>query len=90
MCDEPHVCIEVRPGQHVSVGRRPTNDVVVPHPSIGSRHCILRHTPAGVTIEDAGSPGGTWVDGQHVREATLLAPGHTVRIGQLRFAVLGT
>jgi two-component system, NtrC family, response regulator AtoC len=45
----------------VSIGRAPTNDVMIDDPSISRKHAVLHLGPSGVRIEDLGSANGTRV-----------------------------
>jgi len=87
VCVEPPLRIDLSVGQTLHIGQRPTNDVVLAHPTIGSRQCIARRSPAGVTIEDARSPGGTFVNGASIEGPTPIHPGDNIRIGGLHFVV---
>ncbi|MGH3855240.1 MAG: FtsK/SpoIIIE domain-containing protein, partial [Pseudonocardiaceae bacterium] len=76
-------------GSSVSVGRDPSNGVVIDHPTVSSRHCAVYVDGEGqVTLADLGSHNGTWVDGVPVRESHPVAVGDTVRIGAVFLAVV--
>lgn len=77
-----------RPFPHVTVGRTPTNDIVLANPAVSKCHAIIRLDADGVhRLVDAGSTNGTWlngrclqphepqplVDGCHVRFANVYA-----------------
>jgi FHA domain len=66
----------------VTVGRSPTNRVVLPDPEVGWHHCILWAENRQPWLREVGSAGGTWVDGERVEGPALLAPTSRVRIGQ--------
>jgi len=56
----------------VTVGRAPSNDVVVPDPSVSRSHALIKRGEDGVFLmRDAGSSNGTTVNG-----ASVLARGH--------------
>jgi hypothetical protein len=67
-------------GDHVVVGRDPTQEVVVDDPHVSRTHASLRRTPDGLTVEDLGSMGGTSVNGQPVRGPTPVRPGDVVDV----------
>lgn len=46
------------------VGRAPTNDVVLRHPSVSKVHARLLPQGEGWALGDAGSTNGTWLDGR--------------------------
>ncbi len=54
-----------------SVGRSARNDIVIPNPSISSRHAYFRIRPSGVVLSDLGSGGGTFVRGRRIKDARL-------------------
>ncbi|MCP2041022.1 pSer/pThr/pTyr-binding forkhead associated (FHA) protein/S1-C subfamily serine protease/uncharacterized protein YneF (UPF0154 family) [Neisseria sp. HSC-16F19] len=67
-------------GQTVSVGRNSSNQVVIERPQVSGVHCRISMDAAGVvTLEDAGSTNGTFVDdvGSRISRTTLSA-GQTV------------
>jgi predicted component of type VI protein secretion system len=54
------------------VGRHEDCDIVVPHPSLSKRHCLLVKTDGLLVIRDLVTTNGTKVKGQRVRWAALL------------------
>ncbi|MCC7541122.1 MAG: FHA domain-containing protein, partial [Deltaproteobacteria bacterium] len=65
----------------VTIGRAPTNDLIVPHPTVSSHHARLSRLPDGtVRVEDLGSSNGTYVNGTRVRTA-IARPGDRVAVG---------
>jgi putative serine protease PepD len=62
------------------VGRGQDNDIVLDSPSISRRHAELRPTDGGWDLNDVGSTGGTWINGQRVANAPLAAT-TTARFG---------
>lgn len=53
----------------IVLGRSPSADVVLPHPTVSSRHASIEIDGAHPTLVDHDSLNGTWVNGQR------LAPG---------------
>ncbi|HZU96293.1 MAG TPA: FHA domain-containing protein [Planctomycetota bacterium] len=62
--------VEKRPGANttpaVTIGRAPTNDVVIPDPGVSRMHAALLRKGDRWTIADASSTG-TWVDGEKLQ-----------------------
>lgn len=78
-------------GHDVTVGRDPSNDVVIDHPTVSSRHCTLQVSDDGqIALTDLGSHNGTWAgDVQvHGSQTVSISPGATVRIGAVFTSVL--
>jgi len=64
-----------------TVGRHPTNDLVLSDPSVSSVHLEISRRPGGrVLVRDAGSTNGSWFGDQRLLEAEL-APGAILRVG---------
>lgn len=63
-----------------AVGRISGNDIVIASTKISKRHCIFIVTPNGVTVKDAGSSNGTFVNGTLVT-TKLLKVGDKVSVG---------
>jgi hypothetical protein len=54
------------------VGRHEDCDVVIAHPSLSKRHCVVVKTDGLLVIRDLATTNGTKVKGQRVRWAALL------------------
>ena len=68
--------------QQAVIGRDPSCDVHLDHPSVSRRHAEIRRQPDGsFVIRDLGSANGTFVDGQRVVAWMPLARGAVVQIG---------
>ena len=63
-----------------TVGRHPTNDLVVGDPRVSGVHLELRRAHRGLHVRDAGSTNGTWMGPHRVTEIEL-APGGELTIG---------
>jgi DNA-binding NtrC family response regulator len=64
-----------------TVGRHPTNDLVLQDPRVSSVHVELTRRPGGhIFVHDAGSTNGTWL-GEHRLMEGELAPGAVLRLG---------
>lgn len=83
-CSEDGVLrVPLSPGIY-TIGRRPTNHIVLPDPYVSGNHAILTVQPDGVNIEDVGSTNGTFVDDTKLipHVAAPLPFGVKVQIGQ--------
>jgi pSer/pThr/pTyr-binding forkhead associated (FHA) protein len=68
------------------LGRREYCDVVIPHPSLSKRHCVLVRTDGLLIVRDLISTNGTKVNGQRVMWAALL-PNDKLTLGRAKFRV---
>ncbi len=67
----------------VSVGRADFNDIVLAEPSVSTTHAKLQRRDGLWVISDLGSTNGTYVEGEAVEDETALAPGTTIRFGDV-------
>src|SRR5467141_73781 len=67
----------------VNIGRADYNDLVVPDPSISTSHAKLQRREGVWVLVDLDSTNGTFVDGERVKGESPLAPGVTVRFGDI-------
>src|SRR5271156_5732032 len=68
------------------LGRHEDCDVVIEHPSLSKRHCLLVKTDGLLVIRDLISTNGTKVKGQKVRWAALL-PDDRITLGNYKVRV---
>jgi len=68
------------------VGRHESCDVVIGHPSLSKRHCLLVKTDGLLVIRDLATTNGTKVKGQRVRWAALL-PEDRVSFGAYKLRI---
>ena len=61
-----------------TVGRHPTNDLVLDDPRASGVHLELRRVGDRVHVRDAGSTNGTWIGDHRVVEAEVAAGGEIV------------
>lgn len=54
------------------VGRGDDCDIMIDHPGLSQRHCVLVRTDGLVVVRDLISTNGTKVNGQRIRWAALL------------------
>lgn len=71
------------------VGRSSDCDFQIDHSTVSSRHCEFILSSEGVLIRDHDSTNGTFVEGEPVKEASLL-PGQTVHLGDVKLLVENT
>lgn len=71
--------------QTQTIGRTPSNDIVIPQPQVSSRHALLHHVNGKLFIEDAGSANGTFVRGQRITpgQRVAVSAGEKVFIGPM-------
>jgi len=70
--------------QTTTIGRHPTNDIVVPIPTVSSEHALIEERVVDARpayrVVDRGSRNGTFVNGRRVSTQTL-REGDIIRIG---------
>jgi DNA-binding CsgD family transcriptional regulator len=69
------------------LGRSSRCDLTVDHPSVSRRHAELLVLGARRRVTDLRSRNGTFVDGERVRQAEVVAQGRQVRFGGVTFLV---
>jgi pSer/pThr/pTyr-binding forkhead associated (FHA) protein len=67
----------------VNVGRADFNDIVLAEPSVSTTHAKLQRREGLWVITDLGSTNGTFVEGEPVVGEIDLAPGTTIRFGDV-------
>lgn len=65
------------------VGRLPSSDLVLFDPSVSRHHATFRVTDHECRLQDAGSRFGTFLNGEQVREEVAVAPGATIKLGEV-------
>src|SRR5439155_26189542 len=68
----------------VNIGRADYNDLIVPDPSVSTSHAKLQRRRGVWVLLDLDSTNGTFVDGERVKGEAPLAPGATVRFGDVQ------
>ncbi len=81
--DDGTMRVPLSPGMY-TIGRKPSNHIVIPDPYVSGNHAILLVEPDLVNIEDVGSTNGTFVDDTKLipHVAAPLPFGVKVQIGQ--------
>lgn len=59
------------PGREYLIGRDPSADVVSSNPNVSRRHAVLVHRGGSWIFTDAGSNGGSFLDGSRVKESRI-------------------
>jgi ABC-type multidrug transport system ATPase subunit/pSer/pThr/pTyr-binding forkhead associated (FHA) protein/ABC-type multidrug transport system permease subunit len=77
------------PGTQLTLGRDPSNDVVLDDPNVSRFHAEVARGDAGIELRDLVSRNGTRVDGELVRRA-YLETGSEIGIGPYRLIFDGT
>lgn len=68
-------------GATISIGRSRGNDLALTDMSVSSRHAEISGASGTWFIRDLGAHNGTFVNGNRIRETTVLSPGDEVRVG---------
>lgn len=78
---------DLRPYERLTIGRAPTNQIVVPDPKCSRHHCELFLSGGEWVLRDLDSKNGVLIDGQRVRSDWPLEFGQEIEIGEctLRF-----
>jgi predicted component of type VI protein secretion system len=63
------------------IGADAVAEVVIVDPTVAAVHATLRLQGGVWMLEDLGSDGGSWVDGDAVAEPHPVAPGSVIRLG---------
>ncbi|MCK4283349.1 MAG: FHA domain-containing protein [Candidatus Brocadiae bacterium] len=75
----------IHEGERLTIGRDPeVCDVVLRDTAVSQEHLFLSREGDVITVEDAGSRNGTFINGERVQKSEL-RPGDEVRVGTTRF-----
>ena len=66
----------------VMIGRAPSNQIVIDHPTVSAHHAVLLRTGDSYSLKDLNSANGTQVNGDFVTDAEL-KDGDTIRFGSV-------
>ena len=80
--------LRVREGREVLVGREPACELALFHSSVSRVHCRFRCQAGRLFVEDAGSAGGTLVNGSPLEAPTELQHGDVIIVGRFEIEYL--
>jgi pSer/pThr/pTyr-binding forkhead associated (FHA) protein len=66
----------------VMIGRAPSNQIVIDHPTISAQHAVLVRTGDSYSLKDLNLSNGTQINGDFVTDAEL-KEGDTIRFGSV-------
>ena len=66
----------------VMIGRAPSNQIVIDHPTVSDQHAVLLRTGDSYSLKDLNSTSGTQINGDFVTDAEL-KDGDTIRFGSV-------
>jgi pSer/pThr/pTyr-binding forkhead associated (FHA) protein len=64
-----------------TVGRSATSDIVIDNPSISRHHAVVKMDGNALSVNDAGSRNGTFVDERRITEETTVAMENELKFG---------
>lgn len=70
--------------EKVTIGRNATNMIVLDHPTVSGRHCLISRIGTQYTLTDLGSTNGTRVNSHEIKESEL-HPKDLVQVGAIEF-----
>jgi hypothetical protein len=73
--------VDLVPNYELSIGSAPSADVRIELPDVAPKHAILSWNGARVTLKDAGSSGGIFVNGERAALEQSVDPGDEIRVG---------
>lgn len=71
----------------MSIGRDPSNAIVLPAPAVSRFHAEVEQVGQRFRVRDLHSSNGTFVNGKPVTGETWVHPGDAIQIGPYRFVV---
>jgi transcriptional regulator with GAF, ATPase, and Fis domain len=74
-------------GERITIGRAPTNHIVLQDDRASRSHAEIRPTKKGWVIRDLDSRNGTLVDGERLTDDRVLTAGETIQIGRIEILV---
>jgi FHA domain len=69
------------------IGRSPSSDLVIDHPSVSRRHARIVRGKDGYLIEDLESRNGVCIDAHPVRKSAPIIPGMVLTLGDVSIVV---
>lgn len=88
----PRVALGRLLNRDIRVGRAPSNDLVIPHPDVSKLHAHFGVDGETVTLTDAGSANGTFINGARLGPGEMrpVHPRDTVGLGAVQLQLLRT
>ena len=77
------------PDRQIKFGQGQQCDIRHKSKSVSEEHCLLTPVGNGILVKDLGSANGTFVENTRVVEEVLLRPNGVLRIGDVKFRLLG-
>ncbi|NHZ38453.1 FHA domain-containing protein [Massilia rubra] len=72
----------------MTLGRKPDNDIVLPHPAMSGSHAVFNFIMDDVFVEDLGSTNGTYVNGKRVAKH-MLEDHDTIVVARFQLEFIG-
>jgi pSer/pThr/pTyr-binding forkhead associated (FHA) protein len=72
----------------VMIGRAPSNQIVIDHPTVSAQHAVLLRTGGSYSVKDLDSTNGTWINGDSVTDGQL-KDGDAIRFGSVTAVFAG-
>jgi hypothetical protein len=69
--------------ERTSLGRKPTNHIVLTDLAVSGEHCVFELKGLGVEVHDLGNTNGTYINGKMV-DRHLLQEGDVIAIGKFK------
>ena len=76
--------------ERTTIGRDPSNDVVLEDPSVSGFHALVLNDRGAVSLVDLGSTNGTAMDGKRLRQRTALKAWCRLQLGGVKLLVADT
>ena len=76
--------------ERTTIGRDPSNDLVLEDPSVSGFHAVVLNDRGAVSLVDLGSTNGTAMNGKRLRERTALKPWCSLQLGGVNLVVADT
>jgi hypothetical protein len=68
------------------IGRHPINGLVIREPAVSRVHAWIGSSDGAYFVADAGSRGGTWLNGKKIERRTRLNEGDVLQVGSAQIA----
>lgn len=79
--DNQPAILDLRGRQVLTIGRDPSNNLVIHHPTVSRFHARVERHDGSFVLTDLGSTNGTYVNGKPITQPFVLRTGDTIRIG---------